>query len=127
MNVRRFFLIAASTTLLSGGVFCGASAFAQDMFPIDDEPIDPVHLFESLEEPATAPVISNSDVRKSQMSVAELRQARAIHRSNQRVARLEYNLWMGHEPLRPNWNSIPMMSSRYTNRRIYVPVYVRSR
>jgi hypothetical protein len=134
MNVRRLFLIAVSTTLLSGGVFCGTSAFAQDLFPVDDDLIDRVHLFDSLEQPAAAdsklkaskPVASNSDVRKSRMSVAELRQARALHRSNQRVARLEYNLWMGHEPLRPNWNSIPMMSSRYTPRRVYVPVYVRA-
>lgn len=133
MNVRRLFLTAVSTTLLSGGVFCGTSAFAQDLFPVDDESNDLVHLFDSLPEPATAdrkpevstPVIRKSDVRESQMSVAELRQARALCRSNQRVARLEYNLWMGHEPLRPNWNSIPMMSSRYTPRRIYVPVYVR--
>ncbi len=135
MNVRRFFLIAASTTLLSGGAFCGPSAFAQDLFPVDENSIDRVHLFDSLEEPAatggktevSVPVVSNSDVRKSRMSTAELRQARALYRSNQRAARLEYNLWMGYEPLRPNWNSIPMMSSRYTARRLYVPVYVHAR
>jgi hypothetical protein len=129
MNVRRFLLIAASTTLLSSGAIGGTSALAQDSFSIDDDSIDRVHLFDSLEKPAAADrksTVSNSDVRRSRMSVAELRQARALYRSNQRVARLEYNLWMGYEPLRPNWNSVPMMSSRYTHRRLYVPVYVRN-
>ena len=129
MNVRRFLLIAASTALLSSGAFCGTSLFAQDPFAVDDDPIDRVHLFDSLEKAAAAeskPVVSKSDVRKSRMSVAELRQARALYRSNQRVARLEYNLWMRYEPLRPNWNSVPMMSSRYTNRQLYVPVYIRN-
>ena len=129
MNVRRFLLIAASTTLLSSGVFCGASAFAQDPFSTDDDSMDRVHLFDSLEKPAAAAsksVATTSDVRKSRMSTAELRQARALYRSNQRVARLEYNLWMRYEPLRPNWNSVPMMSSRYTHRRLYVPVYIRN-
>ena len=68
-----------------------------------------------------------SSVVNSRMSPAEIRQARALYRSQQRVARLEYNLWMGVEPLRPNWNSVPMMSSRYTSQRIYVPVYVYGR
>jgi hypothetical protein len=67
---------------------------------------------------------SDSSVRSSRMSTAELRQARALYRAQQRTARLEYNLWMGYEPLRPNWNAVPMMSSRYSNRRIYVPMYV---
>jgi hypothetical protein len=61
------------------------------------------------------------------MSVSEIRQARAMYRANQRVARLEHNLWMGYEPLRPNWSSTPMMSSRYAPRRVYVPIYIRSR
>ena len=70
---------------------------------------------------------NQSSVEQSRLSVAELRQARALYRSNQRVARLEYNLWMGYEPLRPNWNAVPMMSSRYSNRKLYVPVYVWAR
>ncbi len=70
---------------------------------------------------------TTSDVRNSRMSASELRQARAQYRSRQRIARLEYNLWMGYEPLRPNWNSIPMMSSRYTGRQVYVPLYVHTR
>ena len=71
--------------------------------------------------------VSASSVQNSRMSTAELRQARALYRAQQRVARLEYNLWMGREPLRPNWNSVPMMSSRYTSQRVYVPVYVYTR
>lgn len=67
---------------------------------------------------------SSSSVRNSPMTTAELRQARALYRAQQRVARLEYNLWMGHEPLRPSWNAVPMMSSRYAPRQVYIPVYV---
>lgn len=82
----------------------------------------PVSIFDPAGQAAAVP--SPSSMRRSKQSVAELRQSRALYRANQRVARMEYNLWMGREPLRPQWNSIPMMSSRYTNNRIYVPVYV---
>lgn len=82
-------------------------------------------------KPAPAPTFrvgtSGSDVAQSKMTAAEIRQARALYRAQQRVSRLEYNLWMGYEPLRPNWNSVPMMSSRYGSRRVYVPVYVHTR
>ncbi len=55
----------------------------------------------------------------------ELRQARALYRQRQRIERLERNLWAGHEPLRPNWNSLPMTSSRYpAATTVLVPVYV---
>ena len=135
MNVRRTILNIASTTLLSGGVFLSSPALGQDLFPADNDSVDPVHLFGVADQPAAAvgnvqavaPPVSRSNVRTSQMSVSELRQARALYRAQQRTARLEYNLWMGYEPLRPNWNSVPMMSSRYTNRRIYVPAYVYAR
>ena len=70
---------------------------------------------------------SNSATRVGRMTPAEIRQARALYRAQQRTARLEYNLWMGYEPLRPNWNAVPMMSSRYGNRRVYVPLYVHTR
>lgn len=70
---------------------------------------------------------SSSSMRQTRMTVAELRQARALARANQRTARLEYNLWMQREPLRPNWNAVPMMSSRYPVRRIYIPIYVPAR
>ena len=62
------------------------------------------------------------------MTASEIRQARALHRSQQRDARIEHNLWIGYEPLRPNWNALPMMSSPYAYKRtIYVPVYIRTR
>ena len=66
---------------------------------------------------------SGSPVQANKLTAAEIRQARALYRSRQRVARLEHNLWMGYEPLRPNWNAMPMMSSRYNSRRVYVPYF----
>ncbi|MEM6473224.1 MAG: hypothetical protein AAF802_26925, partial [Planctomycetota bacterium] len=72
-------------------------------------------------------VASSSDM-DSKPTAAEIRQARAQYRSQQRVARMERNLWAGYEPLRPNWNTIPMMSSRYATRHtIVVPIYVFAR
>lgn len=66
---------------------------------------------------------SQSNLARAQATAQELRTARAIYRTNQRIARMEYNLWIGHEPLRPRWNAIPMMSSRYPTPTIFVPVY----
>ncbi len=135
MKIRRFFSFAAATA-----VFCLTNtAGAQQLDSIETAPVEPatvgltVQPPERLEtvQPVSAPRLqassSTSDVRSSRMSTAELRQARALYRAQQRVARLEYNLWMGYEPLRPNWNAVPMMSSRYTHRRLYVPVYVHTR
>ena len=68
---------------------------------------------------------SSSDQSAGQPTAAEIRQARAQYRSQQRLERMERNLWAGYEPLRPNWNAIPMMSTRYPSRNtIYVPIYV---
>lgn len=68
---------------------------------------------------------SSSDLSISKPTAAELRQARAQFRTQQRIERMERNLWSGYEPLRPNWNSVPMMSSRYADRNIVVvPFYV---
>ncbi len=58
------------------------------------------------------------------MSAKERRQERAIYRRQQRTLRREYQRWMGYEPLRPSFNAIPSMSSRYGRPTIYVPVYV---
>ncbi|QDV86757.1 hypothetical protein [Planctomycetes bacterium TBK1r] len=70
-------------------------------------------------------VPSSSDLSAGEPTAAELRQARAQFRSQQRMERMERNLWAGYEPLRPNWNSIPMMSSRYPYRQtVVVPLYV---
>jgi hypothetical protein len=108
----------ATAALISLGTLAATPAIGQDLDGVPPTK-SIVQLFET---------DSSSDVRvKSGPSVAELRQARGLYRARQRMARLEYNLWMGHEPLRPSWNSVPMMSSRYTSRRIYVPVYVHTR
>jgi hypothetical protein len=123
MHLSRFLFIATLMTVLSCGAFSATVARAQDpASKKSDAALDRIPLFDLLEEPATHP--SESKVKRSRMSVSELRQARALYRANQRVARFEYNLWMGREPLRPRWNAVPMMSSRYTNYKYYVPVYV---
>jgi len=57
-------------------------------------------------------------------AVKRLRQQRAAFQFQQRIARIEANAWYGHEPLRPSWSSVPMMSSNYPARRtIVIPVY----
>ncbi|GAA5508252.1 hypothetical protein [Novipirellula caenicola] len=82
-----------------------------------------VSLFDSLDSPSRATQPTSQAL--SPKTPAELRQARALYRSQQRIARQEYNLWMGREPLRPSWNAIPMTSSRYAPRHTYyVPVYI---
>ncbi|MCO8120203.1 hypothetical protein NHH03_00515 [Stieleria sp. TO1_6] len=123
-------LLGLAFAALSSALLCGSAA-AQ--FPFEDfeepdpfaakpqaEPVDPFagpRLNDSLS--------SSSDYAASKPTVAELRMARAQYRSQQRTERLERNLWAGYEPLRPNWNPIPMMSSRYPYRATrYVPVYV---
>ena len=45
---------------------------------------------------------SSSDLSGSQPTAAEMRQARAQYRAQQRMERMERNLWAGYEPLRPN-------------------------
>jgi hypothetical protein len=119
MNVRQFLLTAVSISVLSGLLLDNAS-FAQEP-GLFAEGADRVPKFDFREQP------SKSNVKASRMSVSELRQTRALYRANQRVARIEHNLWMRREPLRPNWNAVPMMSSRYSNRRVIVPIYVRTR
>ncbi|MFK8112606.1 MAG: hypothetical protein AB8B91_10400 [Rubripirellula sp.] len=125
MKARRSILLVASIALISGL----AVANAQEPEKMPEEGIDRIGLFDSLEKPTVQfsdnVSTSQSDTRKSKMTVAELRQARALYQADQRRARLEYNAWMGYEPLRPRWNSLPMTSSRYSSRRrIYVPAYV---
>ncbi|MCC9602425.1 hypothetical protein LOC67_17890 [Stieleria sp. JC731] len=84
-----------------------------------------------LQKPQSAPmgvlvddVSSSSDRSFDKPTVSELRQARAQLREKQRLQRMERNLWYGYEPLRPNWNAVPMTHSRYNYRStIVVPVY----
>ncbi|MCD0461306.1 hypothetical protein [Roseiconus lacunae] len=69
-------------------------------------------------------VSSSSDRSIDKPTVMELRQARAQLREKARLERMERNLWYGYEPLRPNWNAVPMTHSRYNHRTTYlVPVY----
>ena len=68
-------------------------------------------------------VASPSDVATPPQSAKELRVARAQYKAAQRLARLENRLWIGDEPLRPRWNPMPMMTSRYAPIRIQVPVF----
>ena len=75
-------------------------------------------------EPAT-PVLDRSPSPSSGATAGgmTLRQQRAIYRDMQRVRRIETQAWMGVHPLRPRWNSVPTMSSRYAPPTIYIPVY----
>ena len=53
----------------------------------------------------------------------ELRRQRAAKLARLRAMRLQQQLRSGYSPLRPSWNAIPMMKSRYSRPVIYVPVY----
>ena len=100
-----------------------ASASAQDFVVDSVDEAEPIVLERG---PAKSTQRYVAPVIPTKPSAKELRQARALHRSQQREARLQHNLWNGYEPLRPNWNAIPMMASPYSYKRtIYVPVYIR--
>ena len=69
-------------------------------------------------------VSSSSERATAKPTAAELRQARAQLRQQQRLERMERNLWYGYEPLRPTWNAVPYTHSRYGYRTTYiVPIY----
>lgn len=125
MKVRRFLVPVTLLAAIAGGIADSPLAMSQESEVVEDAPVaDRVSIFDAakdLEHP------SESYFDRNRMTPQQLRTARAIYRANQRVARLEQNLWMGYEPLRPRWNSIPMMSSRYTNPKFYVPVYIYNR
>jgi hypothetical protein len=113
-------ITAMTAVMLSG------SAAAQFPFPDQNQPAPAVEKLAPMMPQAQLvdSIPSSSDVSASFPTAAELRQARAQYRTQQRIERLERNLWTGHEPLRPSWNAIPMMSSRYRYRStIVVPVY----
>ena len=118
-NHVKFPMKLQSLTFLALTLFAG-SVSAQDIFadPATPEQNDKIELVRS--EPVSQPRTA------TRMSAAELRQARALYQSEQRIRRLEAYKWMGYEPLRPNWASIPAMTSPYPWRQtIYVPVYIR--
>ncbi len=91
--------------------------------PGDLKPAQPVTLYRSAEQSSQAANMRGPTA----MTAAQLRQARALYRSQQRIQRLEMYKWLGYEPLRPHWVTIPSMTSRYQNRTIYVPVYIYNR
>ena len=114
MNIRQFVLLTASIAMLGT-----VSAQEPVITPTIGDSDEAISLFDT-----PAPVATPSQTRPSRMSVSELRQQRGLYKANQRMARMEYNLWMGYQPLRPQFNSVPMMSSRYRYRRVIVPFYV---
>ena len=107
-------------TLTLSAVLLSAFMASVECSAQDATPAERVKLFDSQDK-------TKQDYRSTGvegLSAKRIRQARALYRSQQRDARIEHNLWMGYEPLRPNWSAVPMTSSRYDYRRtIYVPVY----
>ena len=75
-----------------------------------DEPLPPIQLFDEAPSAITAP--SPRGLRPAMPTAAELRQARALERRRQRVARMEANAWAGYSPLRPNVDADPYSQSR---------------
>ncbi len=72
-------------------------------------------------------VLSPSDIdvasTQEEPSLKELRQMRAAELARLRSLRLQQQIRSGYSALRPKWNAIPMMSSRYRKPVIYVPVF----
>ena len=72
-------------------------------------------------------VLSPSDIdvasTPAEPSLKELRQMRAAELARSRSLRLQQQIRSGYSALRPKWNAIPMMSSRYRKPVIYVPVF----
>ena len=111
MKVCRSLLIVAALSLV-----CAIARADDDNKPtVDAKEI--ASIFDK-SEPA-----SLSGKANSRMSVAELRQARALLKADQRRARLEHNAWIGYQPLRPSWSTVPMMRSHYERPTLYLPVY----
>ncbi|MGB7327380.1 MAG: hypothetical protein WBD31_21065 [Rubripirellula sp.] len=128
MTIRRIFALTAILGTLA--LASTSNAQAPISPPIDTAKpaaIDRIKLYDSLEKSSDQNERTKSS--SGQLSANEIRQARALHRADQRAARLDHNLWMGVNPLRPDWNAVPMMHSNYNyvQRRLYVPVYVYAR
>ena len=121
--------------IISGDVIQSPVAMTEEIVtPIAEEVVIPTAPAAVIRVQAATPEIffdspapSQSDRRISKEKVAELRQQRALYRANQRMARMEYNQWMGHEPLRPGWSPMPMMNSRYAPPTIVVPIFINPR
>lgn len=121
--------------IISGDVIQSPVAMTEEIVtPIAEEVVIPTAPAAVIRVQAATPEIffdspapSQSDRRISKEKVAELRQQRALYRANQRMARMEYNQWMGREPLRPGWSPMPMMNSRYAPPTIVVPIFINPR
>ena len=61
---------------------------------------------------------ASASVERVEVTAAEIRQARALERHRQRVARIEARNWAGVDPLRPNVAANPFSQSYY---RVYIP------
>ncbi|MCG8648248.1 MAG: hypothetical protein MI861_00355 [Pirellulales bacterium] len=119
LAVIALFSLGASTSALGQQPGSTTNVEPTNANALAAEKMQKVKLFDS-GQPHSSPNVS----RGSFPSAAEIRQARALYRARQRTARLERNLWLGYEPLRPSWNGLPMMSSRYAPPRIVIPVFV---
>ena len=114
----RFF--HASTAFLFFALLSGVATAQEEPRPSADDAS-----WSNFELTNEVPVSANDETVKPMSLSAKLRLERAVYRDQQRVARIEANAWMGYQPLRPSWSSIPMMASRYPSRQtIYIPVYV---
>ena len=86
---------------------------------------DPVEYRQQQDQ--TDQVLSPSDIdvapTQQKPSLKELRQKRAAELARLRSLRLQQQIRSGYSSLRPKWNAIPMMSSRYRKPVIYVPVF----
>lgn len=121
MKSRSLFSLTAAAILVAS---VSSSAIAQDSIAspsdVGAKGFDRLELFDTLETTSGAPI---GYPAKRSLSLAQLKQSRAIDRANARAARIEYNAWIGYDPLRPSWSSTPMTSSRYAPTILYVPVY----
>lgn len=76
---------------------------------------------EQVASPSDLDLANQLNLKKQ--SLLELRRQRAERAARLRSLRVQQQIRGGYSPLRPRWNAIPMMSTRYTRPVIYVPVY----
>ena len=77
--------------------------------------------------PMSMPMQSSVSIQKPQTAAEYSRQQRMLREQRRdagRLARAEAMAWQGRIPLRPTFNTLPMMTSRYRRPTIVIPVYV---
>lgn len=120
-------------SLLVAIALAASASYGQKPKPIAnaDAIIEEIALFGTPERPiaeresasrGSASGSASRDYRKQ--SAQEIRQARALYRSQQRLQRMEQQAWAGEYRLRPSFNAMPQTTSRYGRPRILVPVFV---